>query len=99
MTNDRQTDKYYFYVLYTADNFFYGGFANDVYKRFETHQNKKGAKFTKVNSRHPLQLIYFEEFETKTEALKAEYAFKHLSRKDKETFLLQRDVEPIWNKS
>lgn len=90
------TDNFYFYVLYTADNYFYGGFTNDVNKRFQTHQNKKGAKFTKVNSRHPLKLIYFESFATKNEALKAEYSFKHLSRKEKETFLLEHGVNPIW---
>ncbi|HEY4400122.1 MAG TPA: GIY-YIG nuclease family protein [Lactobacillaceae bacterium] len=84
---------YYFYVLYTADGMFYGGFTDDVGKRFATHQAGLGAKFTRVKSRHPLKLIYAEAFATKSEALKAEAAFKKLSRARKEQFLREHAVK------
>ncbi|MGX7051567.1 GIY-YIG nuclease family protein [Leuconostoc palmae] len=88
---------YYFYVIYTADSYFYGGFTDNVAKRFKTHQAKKGAKFTRVNARHPLSLIYSEAFESKKLALQAEYAFKHLKRSQKEKFLKEKGVsELIW---
>lgn len=88
----KKTDQYYFYVLLCADNSLYGGYSTDVYKRFAAHQAGKGAKYTKVKSRHPLKLIYFETFGTKSAALKAEYAFKHQSRKAKLTYLLAHGV-------
>jgi putative endonuclease len=84
---------YYFYVLYTADHFFYAGYTDDVGKRFATHQAGLGAKYTRVKSRHPLRLIYAEAFPDKSQALKAEAAFKKLSRAQKEDFLRERGIE------
>jgi len=84
---------YYMYVLLTADNTFYGGFTDDVGKRFATHQAKKGAKYTRPASRHPLRLLYAEVFATKGDALRAEAAFKRLSRAQKEVFLSERGVQ------
>lgn len=88
---------YYFYVLYTADGYFYGGFTDNVQRRFKTHESGKGAKFTRVKSRHPLKLIYEESFETKHDALHAEAAFKKLTRKQKELFLTEHHIDSsIW---
>lgn len=87
---------YYFYVIYCADNTFYGGFSTDVLKRFETHQRRQGAKYTRVKKRHPLHLVYSQRFETKSAALKAEYQFKHQPRLAKEAFL--RDHRVNWQK-
>ena len=87
--------KYYMYVLLCADGTFYGGFTNDVAKRVATHNAGKGAKYTKT--RRPVKLLYHEEFETKSAALKAEYAFKHQALKKKEQFLLNHGVlESSW---
>lgn len=88
----KTTNQYYFYVLLCADNSLYGGYSTDVYKRFATHQAGKGAKYTRVKSRHPLKLIYFETFDSKSAALKAEYAFKHQPREDKVAYLLSHGV-------
>ncbi|MTV81300.1 GIY-YIG nuclease family protein [Secundilactobacillus folii] len=93
MSEKQSTQKYYFYVLLCADNTLYGGFSTDVYKRFEAHQQGRGAKYTRVKSRHPLKLIYFETFLTKSAALKAEYAFKHQSRRAKERYLKARGIK------
>lgn len=90
---------YFFYVLYTADGYFYGGFTDDVQRRLATHEKGQGAKFTRVNSRHPLQLIYSESFATKGDALRAEAAFKRLTRAKKEAFLVTHGVSAtIWEK-
>ncbi|AVO66020.1 GIY-YIG nuclease family protein [Weissella cibaria] len=83
---------YYMYVLLTADNTFYGGFTDDVGKRFATHEAGKGAKYTRPASRHPLKLLYAEAFETKGEALHAEAVFKKLKRVDKVAFLREHGV-------
>ena len=45
------------------------------------HKTGKGAKYTKA--RRPVELVYFEEFETKEQAMKREYAIKQMARKDK----------------
>ena len=87
---------YYFYVLYTADGYFYGGFTDNVQRRLATHESGNGAKFTRVKSRHPLKLIHYEEFQTKSEALKAEANFKKLTRINKEKYLLVHHVVKIW---
>lgn len=87
------TDKpYYMYVLLTADNTFYGGFTDDVGKRLATHEAGKGAKYTRPARRHPLRLLYAEAFATKSAALRAEAAFKKLTRLQKEAFLREHGV-------
>ncbi len=47
----------------------------------KTHNDGKGAKYTKV--RRPVELIFAEAFDTKREAMQAEYYFKKLTRKKK----------------
>lgn len=71
----------YVYILRCADNTLYTGWTNNLEKRINNHNNGTGAKYTKA--RTPVELVYFEEYETKSEALKREYAIKQLSRKNK----------------
>lgn len=72
----------YVYILECADKTFYTGWTNDLEKRIKTHNEGKGAKYTKY--RLPVKLIYYEEFENKIDAMKREYAIKRLTRKQKE---------------
>jgi len=74
-------DKHYFYVLECADSSLYAGYTNHLEKRIVAHNEGKGAKYTR--SHRPVKCIYYETFETKQEAMRAEYAFKQLKRKDK----------------
>lgn len=85
--------EYYMYVILTADNMLYTGFTDDVARRFATHQQYKGAKFTKIKSKHPLKLLYQEAFTTKHDALSAEWHFKHQTRSQKESYLRSHGVE------
>ncbi|HAT54875.1 MAG TPA: endonuclease [Lactobacillus sp.] len=89
------TKPYYFYVLLCADQTLYGGFTDDVGRRFATHQAGKGAKYTRPAFRHPLKLIYAQAFGDKSSALKAEYAFKHQPRSKKLAFLHAHHVDPF----
>ncbi len=75
-------NNHYFYVLECADGSYYAGYTNDVNKRLRTHNDGKGAKYTR--GRRPVVLRYVEEYQTKTEAMQAEYRFKQLSRSTKE---------------
>lgn len=72
---------YYVYILKCCDETLYCGYTNDVKKRFETHQSGKGAKYTR--GRLPLELVYSEEFETKSAAMKRECEIKKMSREMK----------------
>lgn len=71
----------YTYIVMCSDNTLYTGWTNNLEKRIKDHNNKKGAKYTKC--RVPVTLIYYEEFETKEEALKREISIKKLTRKEK----------------
>ncbi|QBO35333.1 GIY-YIG nuclease family protein [Periweissella cryptocerci] len=84
---------YYFYVILAADKTLYGGFTDDVGKRFAAHQAFKGAKFTKIKSKHPLELIYAEAFDNKHDALSAEWHFKHQLREKKVGYLAEHGVD------
>lgn len=71
----------YVYILRCSDDSLYTGWTNNLEKRVKAHSNGKGAKYTKA--RLPIELVYFEEYENKIEAMKREYAIKQLKRKEK----------------
>lgn len=82
----------YFYVLYCNDGTLYGGYTTDLKRREKEHNDGIGAKYTKPAKRRPLQMIYAEAYATRSEATKAEYAFKKQTRTEKERYLLQQGV-------
>ena len=84
-------NSHYFYVLECADGSYYAGYTNDVERRVHTHNEGKGAKYTR--GRRPVQLRYVEEYKTKTEAMRAEYRFKQLSRSAKERIVHMGGIE------
>ena len=74
-------DKAYTYMLECRDGSLYTGWTNNLEKRVACHNAGKGGKYTA--SRLPVNLVYYETFETKQEAMRREYAIKQLSRKEK----------------
>ena len=74
--------KYYVYILKCSDGTYYTGYTDDPERRAMVHNNGRGAKYTR--SRRPVELIYTEEFDDKTEAQRREYAIKQLARIEKE---------------
>ena len=75
----------YTYILRCKDNSLYTGWTNNLEKRLEAHNAGKGAKYTKA--RLPVELVYYEQFETKEEAMKREYAIKQMTRAQKEKLM------------
>lgn len=75
----------YVYILECSDKTYYTGWTKDLEKRINTHNNGKGAKYTR--GRRPVKLIYFENFNDKVEAMKREYEIKRMSRKEKEKLI------------
>ncbi len=76
---------HYFYLARCADNTLYGGYTNDIKKREAAHNEGTGAKYT--SGRRPIKIIYFEEFETKSEAMSREWEVKRWKREDKEALI------------
>ena len=71
----------YVYILRCADDTLYCGWTTDLEHRVKTHNSGKGAKYTR--SRLPVELVWYESFEDKTEALSREWHIKRLSREEK----------------
>lgn len=78
---------HYFYVLYCQDGTLYGGYTVDLAKRLKTHNEGKGAKYTRVKRRQPVRMIYAEMFNSKSQAMSQEAKFKRLTRPAKEVYL------------
>ncbi len=77
--------KHYAYIVECADGTYYCGYTNDLEKRIETHNRGKGAKYTKP--RLPVVLVYYEEFDTKEEAMSREWHLKQLSHAQKQALI------------
>ena len=73
--------KWYLYILRCGDGTLYSGITTDVEKRLAQHRSGKGAKYTR--GRQPLELVYQENCEDHSAALKREYEIKRLSREEK----------------
>lgn len=74
--------KYYVYILLCSDGTLYTGYTNNLDKRIKAHNKGKGAKYTK--NKRPVKLLYHEEFDDKSSAMKREYNIKQLRRKQKQ---------------
>jgi putative endonuclease len=72
---------WFLYVLECRNGVLYTGIAKDVEARFAVHVKGKGAMFTRLN--RPVRILARAAMATRSEALRAEYAFKQLSRADK----------------
>ena len=71
----------YTYILRCGDGSLYTGWTNDLEKRVAAHSAGKGCKYTR--SRLPVELVYFEEYETKEDALHREWVIKQMTGQQK----------------
>jgi len=70
------------YVLECRDGSLYTGITTDVERRLKEHnQTRRGSKYTR--SRRPVKLLGWIDFENRSEATRAEYFFKRLTRSQK----------------
>lgn len=72
---------WFVYFLECADGTIYTGISNNVEKRVQTHNQGKGAKYTR--SRLPVVLKAQWECSSRSEACKLEIQLKKLTRHDK----------------
>lgn len=77
--------KHYTYIARCKDGTLYTGYATDLKQREKTHNEGKGARYTR--GRLPVKIIYSEVFKTRSEATKREYEIKQLKKEDKEKMI------------
>ena len=76
---------WYVYVARCADDTLYCGIARDIAARIAAHDAGKGARYTR--GRGPLTVVLRRRCRSKGDALRLEYAFKQLSRAEKEALV------------
>ena len=72
---------FFAYLVRCADGTLCGGYTTDLQKRLAAHNSGKGAKYTR--SRLPVELVYWEECETREAAMSREWQVKHMTREKK----------------
>ena len=87
--NRKEQKNNYVYMVCCADGSLYTGWTNDLEQRLLAHNKGTGAKYTK--SRRPVELVYYEEYESKIDAMKREYAIKQLKKNQKEALIRSKD--------
>ena len=85
----------YVYMIRCKDGSLYTGWTNNLEKRFRNHCKGKGAKYTR--GRGPLELVYYEVFEEKKEAMKREYEIKQLKKSEKEKLINYKNDKNLTN--
>lgn len=80
-----QPPNNYVYILRCHDNTYYTGWTTNLLRRLKKHNAGTGAKYTRC--RRPVELVYFETVNSRSEALKREYQIKQLTRKQKELLI------------
>ena len=80
----------YVYILRCRDGSLYTGWTDDLEKRLAAHNGlvPGGAKYTRP--RRPVSLVYTEEADTKSEAMKREAAIKKMKRAQKLQLIANR---------
>ena len=81
----------YVYLLKCADNTLYCGWTTDLDSRVKAHNCGHGAKYTR--SRLPVEMVYYEEYEDKGEALRRECRIKKMTRKEKMMLINQKGID------
>jgi len=73
--------RFFVYLAKCRDSSLYCGYTTDLDKRILAHNRGLGARYTR--RRRPVELVYSEEFESRSSAMKREAEIKSLSRAQK----------------
>ena len=76
---------YYVYMLRCKDNSLYTGITNNLSRRLAQHSKGKASRYTRT--RLPVHVVYLEECESKSAALKREHEIKQYKKQKKEDLL------------
>ena len=76
---------WWIYLIRTHHNQLYTGITTDVARRFQQHQESKGAKF--LRGKQPLTLEWQSQARSHSHALRLEIAIKKWSKRKKEQLI------------
>ncbi|MCL2690754.1 MAG: GIY-YIG nuclease family protein [Candidatus Bathyarchaeota archaeon] len=79
---------FYVYVLLCCDGSFYTGSTKDLELRMRLHQTGRGARYTKIHK--PQEMVYFEEYVSRSLAMKREREIKKLSHQQKQVLVASK---------
>ena len=83
---------WYTYILRCSDGSFYVGHTEDMVQRVETHNQGRGAVYTK--HRRPVEAVWNEKFDSEGAAVSREIQIKKWSRSKKEA-LVQNNITKL----
>ena len=90
----KSNDEWFVYIIECKNNSFYTGITKNVKRRFFEHQyvNKKASKY--CLKLRPLKLMYVSlKYFNRSDASKAEFKIRKLSRKEKLLFIKENQDE------
>jgi putative endonuclease len=73
---------YYVYILLCKDGSYYTGYAKYLRHRIEAHKKGQGARYTRIHKAE--KIVYVEEFDSRSDAMKREREIKSFSHSQKE---------------
>ncbi len=79
--------NFYVYILRTSSNTLYIGQTNNLEKRIQQHQNKRGKSARYVRYFTSCTLIYSEIYPSRSKAMKREWQLKQWTKVQKEALI------------
>ena len=76
---------FFVYIIICDGGNYYTGYTKNLENRLRLHFEGRGARYTRIFK--PNQLVYSEEFESRSEAMRREQAIKRLSHIQKENLI------------
>jgi len=79
--------QWFVYILRCNDDSLYTGVTTDIARRVNEHNNdtRLGASYTRA--RRPVKLVYSEQCDDRSQALKREVGIKRLKRTEKQALI------------
>ena len=75
------------YIVRCSDDSLYTGIAKDAVKRVGEHNSSDLLAANYTRGRRPVVLVHQETAETRSDALKREYAIKQMTKEEKEEMI------------
>jgi putative endonuclease len=91
-SGDSSADQrpWYVYIVLCNDGTLYTGITTDTERRVAEHNNSaRGASYTR--GRRPVKLVYRQPENDRSTASQREWKIKQLTRKDKETLIIETE--------
>ncbi|HZU86030.1 MAG TPA: GIY-YIG nuclease family protein [Anaerolineaceae bacterium] len=83
------SSTFFCYIVECSDGTFYTGWSTQPERRVRQHNAGRGARYTR--QRGPVQLVYVEQMESRSAAMRRELALKRLSH-DKKRKLIENGL-------